>query len=104
MNDSQRPPPIPDSRPTHLVPAATNPPVAHRPYGLIGTPVEEARGAPGEITLLLLEFWRILFRRKWLIACIAVAAMLLGTLATLMTTPLYTAAARLQIDRNVAKI
>jgi capsular exopolysaccharide synthesis family protein len=93
-------------RQTHLVPAATNVPVAHPPYGYgpVSTPLEEVRGAPGEITLLIVEFWRVLTRRKWLIASIAVACMLLGTLATLMSTPLYTATVRLQIDRNVAKI
>jgi capsular exopolysaccharide synthesis family protein len=93
-------------RATNLVPAAANLPVAHPPYGYgpISTPLEEVRGAPGELTLLIVEFWRVLTRRKWLIVSIAVACMLLGTLATLMATPLYTATVRLQIDRNVAKI
>jgi capsular exopolysaccharide synthesis family protein len=106
MNDS-RGNPFPGNRPTSLVPAGTDlPAVRHPPYGYgpIGTPLDETRGAPGELTLLLLEFWRVLTRRKWLIASIAVACMLLGALATLMTTPLYTATVRLQIDRNVAKI
>jgi polysaccharide biosynthesis transport protein len=105
MNDSKGNP-FSGNRPTSLVPAATNAPVAHPPYGYgpINTPLEEVRGAPGELTLLIIEFWRILTRRKWLIASIAVACMLLGALATMMTTPLYTATVRLQIDRNVAKI
>src|SRR5262245_18666846 len=102
MNDSRGP----AGRPTSLVPAATNVPVAHPPYGYgpVTTPLEEVHSGPGELTLLLLEFWRVLTRRKWLIASMAVAAMLLGGLATMMTTPLYTATVRLQIDRNVAKI
>jgi len=104
MNDSKGP--FAHNRPTSLVPAGTNLPAAHPPYGYgpVGTPLEEVRGAPGEITLLILELWRILTRRKWLIAFIAAACMLLGALATMMTTPLYTATVRLQIDRNVAKI
>jgi capsular exopolysaccharide synthesis family protein len=105
MNDSKGP--YAHSRPTSLVPAGTNLPATQHPpygYGPVSTPLEEARGAPGEITLLILEFWRVLTRRKWLIAFVAVACMLLGVLATMMTTPLYTATVRLQIDRNVAKI
>ena len=105
MNDSKGP--FAHNRPTSLVPAGTNlPPAAHPPYGYgpVSTPLEEVRGAPGEITLLILEFWRVLTRRKWLIAFIAIACMLLGALATMMQTPLYTATVRLQIDRNVAKI
>jgi capsular exopolysaccharide synthesis family protein len=105
MNDSKGNP-FPRNRPTQLVPAGTDLPVARHPYGYgpISTPLEETRAAPGEFTLLLLEFWRVLTRRKWLIASIAVACTLLGALATLMTTPLFTATVRLQIDRNVAKI
>jgi capsular exopolysaccharide synthesis family protein len=104
MNDSKGP--FAHNRPTSLVPAGgTNLP-AHAPYGYgpVSTPLEEVRGAPGEITLLILEFWRILTRRKWLIVFIALVCVLLGALATMMTTPLYTATVRLQIDRNVAKI
>src|SRR5262249_45635903 len=106
MNDSRGNNPYPANRPTSLVPAGTNVPVAHPPYGYgqINTPLEEVRSGPGELTLLLLEFWRVLTRRKWLIASMAVAATLLGGLATMMATPLYTATVRLQIDRNVAKI
>jgi len=96
--------PFSDNRPTNLVPAGSAAPVAYHPYGPIGGHVEDARSAPGELTLLLVEFWRVLRRRKWLIVCVAIAFMFLGALATLMTTPLYTATVRLQIDRNVAKI
>ena len=39
-----------------------------------------------------------------LLAFIAVVAMAFGALNTFMTTPLYVATVRLQIDRNVAKI
>ncbi len=52
----------------------------------------------------LLEYWRILNRRKWLIVGVAAAFLVLGAVRTLMTTPLYTATVRLQIDRNVSKV
>jgi capsular exopolysaccharide synthesis family protein len=91
------------SRPGSLVPVGTNVPAPHQPYGPIGQ-IDDAPGAPGELTLLLVEFWRVVRRRKWLILCVAVACMVLGALGTLMMAPLYTATVRLQIDRNVAKI
>ncbi|HVX35939.1 MAG TPA: polysaccharide biosynthesis tyrosine autokinase [Hyphomicrobium sp.] len=50
------------------------------------------------------EHWRIFNKRKWLILAIAFAVLAIGTIRTLMTTPLYTSTIRLQIDRNVAKI
>ena len=52
----------------------------------------------------LLEFWWILKRRKWVILSVLLAFLAIGALLTLMTTPLYTATVRLQIDRNVAKV
>ncbi|WP_045835447.1 polysaccharide biosynthesis tyrosine autokinase [Hyphomicrobium sp. 99] len=47
---------------------------------------------------------RILLKRKGLIFAVTVAAFSLGTVRTLMMTPLYTSKIRLQIDRSVAKI
>jgi len=103
MNDSKGSA-FSDNRPTMLVPVGSPAPALRHPYGPIGGHAEDVRSAPGELTLLLVEFWRVIRRRKWLIVCISAAAMLLGALATFMTTPLYTATVRLQIDRNVAKI
>src|SRR5262245_41824808 len=53
--------------------------------------------------LNFLEIWRILYKRKWVILGIAAAFVALNAVRTLMETPLYTAAVRLQVDR-VAKI
>src|SRR5262245_24101540 len=103
MTDSKGNPFL-SSRPTNIVPAGTYVPAPRHPYGPVGAPIDEPPAQPGEFTLLLVELWRVVTRRKWLIASIAVACMALGALATLMTTPLYTATVRLQIDRNVAKI
>ena len=47
----------------------------------------------------LLEIWRLLNKRKWIILGIAAAVLALGAVRTLMKTPIYTAAIRLQIDR-----
>src|SRR5690606_6819313 len=59
---------------------------------------------PGELTLVLVELWRVVTSRKWLIACVVAVFMVLGSLTALMTTPLYVSTVRLQIDRHVAKI
>lgn len=52
----------------------------------------------------LREYLRILNRRKWLVLAITGAVLTLGTIRTLMMTPLYTSTVSIQIDRNAAKI
>ncbi|MFZ1104575.1 MAG: Wzz/FepE/Etk N-terminal domain-containing protein, partial [Hyphomicrobiaceae bacterium] len=96
----------PDHRSTNLVPAAGNAPVGyHHAYGAVGGPAGgPGDDAPGEITLLVVEFWRVVVSRKWLIAFVAAVCMTVGALHTFLTTPLYVATVRLQIDRHVAKI
>ena len=83
----------------------------HRPflrfvsqYGLPAGYVESAVEPPEQFAVTLLEYWRIFYKRKWLILSIVAAFLVLGGLRTLMPTPLYTATVRLQIDLNVAKI
>jgi polysaccharide biosynthesis transport protein len=63
-----------------------------------GVPVEA--GLAGK----LFEYWRIFKKRRWVILSVLLAFVAIGVLLTLMTTPLYTATIRLQIDRNVAKV
>ena len=87
-----------------LIPAAQSVPAMRDPYGpLVGYPGTVA-DAPEPFWLNLLEYWRILNKRKWLILSIAAAFVVLAAVRTLMQTPLYTATVRLQIDQNVAKI
>ena len=72
------------------------------PYGPLGA---YGGGSPDpDFRLTLLEYWRIAAKRKWVILSILAAFLVLGTSRTLMETPLYTSTARLQIDRNVAKV
>lgn len=59
---------------------------------------------PGDIALDLLEYWRIIFKRKWLVLSILAACLALGAVKTLMQTPLYTATVRIQIDRSAVKV
>lgn len=66
------------------------------PYGPVG--------ADGDLGTMLRDYWRIAVKRRWVILSVLVAVLALGTLLTLMKTPLYTATVRLQIDQQAAKI
>ena len=48
---------------------------------------------------VLLQYWQVVLRWKWLIAGITVAALTLGLIATLLATPQYTATSRIEISR-----
>ena len=88
-----------------LVPAAArNVPAPLDPYRQVGGYGPGAGDPPGDGRRLLLEYLRIVNKRKWLIVSLVGAFLVFGTLKTLMESPLYTATVRLQIDRNVAKV
>src|SRR5215467_1944002 len=57
-----------------------------------------------EFVAKLFEFWWLLKKRKWIVLSVLLAFLAIGALVALLTTPLYTATVRLQIDRNVAKV
>lgn len=50
------------------------------------------------------EFLRIVNRRKWIVLSIVGVIVTIGTIRTLMMTPLYTSTVRIQIDRNAVKV
>ena len=105
MNENTPVPSYEDRKvPAPLAPAASGVPALRDPYGLTGGYGATPGYGSEDSSLDLLQYWRLLNKRKWLILSIAVAALTLGVVRTLMETPLYTATARLQIDRNVAKI
>jgi len=88
-----------------LIPAAPGAvPATFDPYGPLGGYRGTTADEPELFGLKLLDYWRILNRRKWLILGITAAFIALSGVRTLMQTPLYTATVRLQIDPNVAKI
>src|SRR5271154_2590188 len=57
-----------------------------------------------EFKINFLEYLHIAIKRRWLIASIVAVALVIAAISTLMQTPLYTSAVRLQIDRQTAKI
>jgi succinoglycan biosynthesis transport protein ExoP len=79
-------------------------PASRSAYGPLGYPL--SLGDVPEFTPNnpFLECWRVLVKRKWLILGIAATFFFVGTVRTLMQTPLYSSTVRLQIDRDVAKI
>lgn len=52
----------------------------------------------------LAEYWRLALKHRLLILAVFIAALVIGTVATLLMTPLYTASATLQIDREAARV
>ncbi len=53
---------------------------------------------------VLLRYWRVVRRWRWVIASIIVGAILLGLMVTLLMTPRYTATATIEISRQQDKI
>ncbi|WP_241217226.1 GumC family protein [Sphingomonas koreensis] len=53
---------------------------------------------------ILLQYWQILLRWKWIVIGIVVSAFALGFLVTLLTTPQYMATSRIQIAREAQNI
>jgi polysaccharide biosynthesis transport protein len=52
----------------------------------------------------LAEYWRLAVKHRLLIIASVIAAAILGVVATLLMTPVYTAAATLQIDREADRV
>lgn len=61
-------------------------------------------GHGGDDEINLLEYWRIILKRRWVVLAV-VAAVVTATIAlTLLTTPIYRATAVIQIDRGEMKV
>lgn len=62
------------------------------------------RGFGGPV---LLQYWQVVLRWKWVIIGIILASLAIGLVATLLTTPRYTATSRIEISReqkNITKV
>jgi polysaccharide biosynthesis transport protein len=73
------------------------------PYGETGTGVSSGDMAPP----LLLQYWQLAARWKWVIIGIILASLIAGVVATTMMTPEFTAASRIEISRdqkNITKV
>jgi capsular exopolysaccharide synthesis family protein len=68
---------------------------------------EEAQHADpteGSQGLRLLEYWRIIYKYKWVIAVVVAIALAIGLTITLLTPKVYTAATTIEIDRETANV
>lgn len=77
-------------------------PALRDPYAPVGGEMPDDGNR--SLQRIVLEVWRIIYKRRWLIASIVGLAVIIGSVRTLMMTPLYTASVRLQIDRTTMKI
>ena len=55
-------------------------------------------------TINLLAYWQVLRDRRWVIAGVTAAVLLLALAATLLATPIFRASSTLQIERDTMKI
>lgn len=53
---------------------------------------------------LIVQYWHTILRRKWPALGVVVASLVLGLTATLLMTPVYTAAGRIEISRAQKKV
>lgn len=89
-------------RAVRLIPVNVAAPANPDPYGaFVGYGTTDA---PSDFGIDLLEYWRIIYKRRWLILSIVSAILAIGLVRTLMQTPLYMSTARLQIDYQSAKV
>jgi capsular exopolysaccharide synthesis family protein len=68
---------------------------------------EDAQNADpteGSQGLRLLEYWRIIYKHKWVIAVVVAVALAAGLGITLLTPRMYTASTTIEIDREQANV
>ena len=53
---------------------------------------------------ILVQYWQVVLRWKWVIVGIVAAAIAIGLVLTLLATPQYTAASRIEISRDQKKV
>src|SRR5271155_3631478 len=66
--------------------------------------VQLADPGEGGQGIRLLEYWRIVFKHKWLILAIVAVSLAGGVAITLMTPKVYTASTTLEIDREASNV
>ena len=72
----------------------------HLPHSSVPERAESEVARPGLTPPVLLQYWHIALRWKWIIVGIIVFSAALGLVATLLTTPKYTATSRIEISRE----
>ncbi len=105
MSDAENNPIPPERHGGNLVPVAGHVPAQRGRYAYGPNEVPGNFEPDGDDLAATLQFvLRLVLKRKWAIIAITAACVILGGVVTLMKTPLYAAAVRLQIERTSAKI
>ena len=63
-----------------------------------------ARGTGSGAIPVIIQYWQVFLRRKWIMIGIIVATLLAGIVLTLMVTPKYSASTRIEIARDQKNI
>lgn len=85
-------------------PVRVPPSLAAPDESLAALPVADERFSGGGGIPILTQYLRIVLRWKWVILGCVVAALVAGTIITLLTTPLYTATASIEISRESDRV
>ncbi len=70
----------------------------------LSTLVRNNEAELGEKEVDLLEYWRVILKRKWTVLGAFVIVLLTGLMATLLTTPIFRATAVVQIERQAMRM
>src|SRR5262249_54992839 len=82
-----------------LIPAGETLPATRDPYGQLALYYgENVDREPDQFRATLLEYFRILYKHKWLIIGVAIVFSVISAVRTLMEIPLFTSTVRVQID------
>lgn len=82
---------------------ARDPSIASDPAYHAGR-VPDGGDAEQELSIDLASYWRLALKHRFVIAGSFLAALVIGAALTLLMTPIYTAQATLQIDREAARV
>lgn len=70
----------------------------------LSTLVRNVESELGEKEVDLLEYWRVIVKRKWTVLGAFAIVVLSGLMATLLTTPIFRATATVQIERQAMRV
>jgi succinoglycan biosynthesis transport protein ExoP len=58
----------------------------------------------GEVEFHLIDYWRILVKRRWTVIAVTALVLMIGVVSTLMTTPLYRATATVEVEKTSLQV
>lgn len=79
-------------------------PVLNKAVEVAGSTPIPVQSTENEDTIDLLEYWRVLVRRRWTVFSILSIAMVVTVLITFLMTPIYRSTVVLQIEREAGKV